>query len=80
MIQKKKIIKKFKGVVVSDSMDKTRVVALEKTKQHPKYLKFYKRHKKFKVHDPENRYRVGDIVEFIECRPISKEKRWRVIY
>lgn len=77
---RKKIFRKFHGTVVSDAMDKTIVVSVEMTKKHPKYLKHYKVHKKFKVHDQENKYKVGDLVEFVECRPISKEKRWTVIY
>lgn len=78
--EKKKIKRKFKGMVVSDKMDKTIVVEVERVKLHFRYLKRYKVFKRFKVHDPKNKYKVGEIVEFVECRPISKEKRWRVIY
>lgn len=71
--------RKFAGVVVSDKNDKTIVVEVKRTKLHPKYLKRYIVTKKYKVHDPTNKYKVGDKVTFVECRPISKNKRWRVI-
>ncbi|MCD6471392.1 30S ribosomal protein S17 [bacterium] len=71
--------RKFKGVVVSDKMDKTIVVKVERTKMHPKYKKIYKVHKKYKVHDPNNQAKVGDEVIFTECRPISKDKKWKLI-
>lgn len=70
----KKIATK-KGVVVSDKMDKTVVVAVETLKTHPKYLKKYRSTKKYKVHDQENKYKVTDVVEFKQCKPISKDKR-----
>lgn len=78
-IGEKVIKRKFKGVVVSDKMDKTIVVKVEVSKQHPKYLKIYKVFKKYKVHDPKEQYKTGEVVEFVECRPISKEKRGVVI-
>ncbi len=62
------------GKVVSDSMDKTLVVAVESLKTHPKYLKKYRSTKKYKVHDSENKYKVGDVVKFVQCRPLSKDK------
>lgn len=78
---KRKIIKrKFNGVVVGDKMDKTRVVSVESVKVHPLYKKRYKVNKKYKVHDEKNLYKIGDKVGFIECRPLSKDKRWRMIY
>lgn len=78
---KKEIIKrKFSGVVVGDKMSKTRVVSVESVKVHPIYKKRYKVNKKYKVHDEKNLYKVGDKVEFQECRPLSKDKRWRMIY
>jgi small subunit ribosomal protein S17 len=78
---KKDIIKrKFNGVVVSDKMSKTRVVSVESIKVHPIYKKRYKVNKKYKVHDEKNLYKIGDKVQFIECRPLSKDKRWRMIY
>ena len=74
------ITKKFNGVVVSDKMDKTIVVKVEKVKIHPRYGKRYEVSKKYKVHDEKNQYKEGDKVVFVECRPISKDKKWRVIY
>lgn len=76
---KNKIRRKFKGKVISDAADKTIVVEVKRTKVHPKYLKRFSVSKKYKVHDPENRYKIGDVVAFVECRPISRQKRWRVI-
>lgn len=63
-----------KGKVVSDSMNKTIVVAVETLKTHPKYLKKYRSTKKYKVHDEENNHKVGDVVQFVQCRPLSKDK------
>lgn len=70
----------FSGVVVSDKMNKTRVVLVETVKVHPKYQKRYTQSKRYKVHDEKNQYKVGDKVSFIECRPLSRDKRWRVLY
>ncbi len=67
------------GVVVSDRMDKTVVVRVESVFRHPLYKKAVRRHKKYKAHDEENRCRVGDRVRIMETRPLSKEKRWRVV-
>ena len=63
-----------KGVVVSDAMNKTIVVAIQTLKTHPKYLKKYRSTKKYKVHDEENKFKKGDKVEFVQCKPISKDK------
>ena len=68
------------GVVASDKMDKTIVVVVESVKIHPKYKKRYASSQRFKVHDEKNQYKTGDKVSFIECRPLSKDKRWRVLY
>ncbi len=73
----KKAAKK-KGVVVSDKMDKTIVVAVERYKTHPRYLKKCRFTKKYKVHDRENKYKEGDKVEFIEAKPISHGKKFKV--
>jgi small subunit ribosomal protein S17 len=78
--KKDPIVRKFKGEVVSDKMDKTIVVKVEKVKIHPKYNKRYMTSKKYKVHDEKNKYKEGDFVVFQPCRPISKDKKWRVIY
>ncbi len=67
------------GTVVSDKMDKTVVVAVVETFAHPKYKKTVRRTRKFKAHDENNECRVGDRVEIMETRPLSKEKRWRVV-
>lgn len=66
------------GVVVSDRMDKTVVVAVERIVRHPLYGKRVKRTKKFHAHDENNECQVGDVVEIMETRPLSKMKRWRV--
>lgn len=66
------------GKVVSDKMDKTIVVAIEDKVKHPLYGRIIKRTKTYKAHDEENTCGIGDIVEIMETRPISKDKRWRV--
>ncbi|NUM25020.1 MAG: 30S ribosomal protein S17 [Candidatus Buchananbacteria bacterium] len=73
------IKRKFEGTVVSDKNDKTIVVAVETAKPHPKYNKRFTSTKKYKVHDPANEFKIGDKVVFEECRPLSKDKRWRVL-
>ncbi|MEJ2536757.1 MAG: 30S ribosomal protein S17 [Calditrichia bacterium] len=67
------------GVVVSNKMDKTAVVAVERRIQHPVYKKFIKRTTKFKAHDAKNECQIGDTVKIMETRPLSKTKRWRVM-
>ncbi len=67
------------GVVVSDKMDKTIVVAVKDRVQHPLYKKIMKRTVKFKAHDEKNECGVGDRVEIMEPRPISADKRWRLV-
>ena len=67
------------GVVVSDRMDKTIVVAVKDSVQHPLYKKIMKRTVKFKAHDEKNECGVGDRVEIMETRPISADKRWRLV-
>lgn len=68
------------GVVFSDKMNKTVVVSVSRFVKHPKYGKFYKINKKYKAHDEENKYKVGDKVEIIETKPISKDKKFKVVY
>jgi small subunit ribosomal protein S17 len=70
--------KERSGVVVSDRMQKTVVVAVERTVMHPKYKKYLRRRSKVKCHDESNQCRVGDRVLIVECRPLSRDKRWRV--
>jgi small subunit ribosomal protein S17 len=67
------------GVVVSDKMNKTIVVSVSRFVKHPKYGKFYKINKKYKAHDEENKYKIGDKVEIIETKPISKDKKFKVV-
>jgi small subunit ribosomal protein S17 len=71
--------KRQQGVVVSNKMDKTVVVKLETTQLHPKYGKVITRKKKIYAHTDENNLNIGDIVEVVETRPLSKLKRWRVV-
>jgi small subunit ribosomal protein S17 len=67
------------GVVVSNKMDKTVVVLVERLVKHPKYKKYLRARKKFKAHDQRNVCQVGDQVEIVETRPLSREKRWAVV-
>ena len=69
----------LEGTVVANKMDKTVVVAVERVKRHPLYRRTIRRTTKYKAHDERNECNLGDIVKMIESRPISKEKRWRVI-
>ena len=66
------------GVVVGDKMDKTVTVQVERLVRHPRYKKFIRQRKKYKVHDPSNECGVGDVVSISETRPLSRDKRWRV--
>ncbi|MBC5581329.1 30S ribosomal protein S17 [Anaerofilum sp. BX8] len=67
------------GTVVSDKMDKTIVVAIEDNVSHPLYKKIIKRTVKFKAHDEKNEAKAGDRVKIMETRPLSKDKRWRLV-
>ena len=69
----------MQGVVVSDKMEKTIVVNVERKFPHSLYKKFIKRSKRYHVHDKDNEFKMGDIVKIQECRPLSKSKRWEVI-
>ena len=77
--QKSKIKRKLTGIVISDKMDKTVVVKVERIKVHPKYRRRFKVHKKYKADDEKNEYKVGDNVVIEECRPLSRDKRWKVV-
>ncbi|MCK5415953.1 30S ribosomal protein S17 [Candidatus Parcubacteria bacterium] len=77
--EKEIIRKKFDGIVVSDKMEKTIVVKVDSVKIHSKYKKRYTVSRKYKVHDEKNQFKIGDKISFVECRPMSKDKRWRVI-
>lgn len=67
------------GTVVSDKMEKTVVVRVERTVKHGVYKKYIRRHKRYQAHDPKNACKVGDVVQIVESRPLSKAKRWRVL-
>jgi small subunit ribosomal protein S17 len=67
------------GTVTSDKMEKTITVRVETVKQHPLYKKIIKTSKKYKAHDENNEAKTGDIVKIMETRPLSKDKRWRLI-
>ncbi len=69
----------LKGVVVGDKMNKTIVVSVSRFVKHPLYGKFYKISKKYKAHDEENKFKIGDNVEIVEVKPISKDKRFKVV-
>lgn len=71
--------RKLEGKVVSNKMAKTIVVEVERIKVHPKYERRYKIHKKYHAHNESGEYSAGDKVVIEECRPISKNKKWRVI-
>lgn len=66
------------GIVVSDKMDKTVTVQVERLVRHPMYKKYVRQRKKYKAHDPENRCHAGDLVSIMETRPLSRDKHWRV--
>lgn len=67
------------GIVVSDKMEKTITVTAERKVKHPKYGKFMKSTKKFSVHDEKNESKIGDTVKIMETKPLSKNKRWRLV-
>lgn len=79
MSQERAFRKTRVGRVMSDKMDKTIVVAIEDRVKHPLYKKIVKRTYKLKAHDENNECRVGDVVKVMETRPLSKEKRWRLV-
>ncbi len=75
---KEKKTRKIVGTITSDKMMKTRVVAVERLKKHPKYQTYYRVTSTFKAHDEANEYKTGDKVTIEETRPISKDKRWKI--
>ncbi len=79
MEEKRNLRKVFTGIVTSNKMDKTVVVAVETSEKHKKYGKFVKKTYKLKAHDEENVCQIGDKVKVMETRPLSKDKRWRVV-
>jgi len=68
----------LQGIVTSNAMDKTIGVRVERLFKHPKYKKYIRRHEKYLAHDEAGAANVGDTVEIVECRPLSKSKRWRM--
>lgn len=72
-------MRKIQGIIVSDKMQKTRVVAVTRLKKHELYHKYFKVTQRFKAHDEKNEYKTGDKVIMQETRPLSKEKRWNII-
>ena len=78
-MEERNLRKERVGIVVSDKMDKTIVVAVSERVKHPLYKKIVNRTKKFKAHDELNEARVGDKVEIAETRPLSKDKCWRLV-
>ncbi|MDE7216240.1 MAG: 30S ribosomal protein S17 [Clostridia bacterium] len=78
-MEERNLRKSRTGVVVSDKMDKTVVVAIKERVKHPLYGKIVNRTKTFKAHDEQNECGIGDTVRVVETRPLSKEKRWRVV-
>lgn len=78
-MSERNIRKERVGKVVSDKMDKTIVVAVETYKQHKLYHKRIRYTKKFKAHDENNQAKIGDVVRIMETRPLSKDKRWRLV-
>ncbi len=67
------------GKVVSDKMEKTVVVVIERLVKHPQYKRYVRQRSRFKVHDEKNECKEGDVIRFMETRPLSKEKRWRFV-
>lgn len=72
-------MRKLQGIIVSDKMAKTRVVAVDRMKKHPRYEKYYTVTERFKAHDEKNEYKMGDKVVIKEIRPMSKEKHWTIV-
>jgi len=79
MIEQKSRRKTRIGRVVSDKMQKTIIVRVMRLTKHPRYKKIMKKYNKFKVHDEHNKAKLGDLVKIEETRPLSKEKRWRLM-
>lgn len=71
--------RKLQGTIVSDKMNKTRVVEVVRLKKHPRYEKYFKVSARFKAHDENNEYKTGEKVIIEETRPISKDKRWKIV-
>lgn len=72
-------MRRLQGTVISHKTKKTAVVRVDRLVKHEKYQKFYRSSRKFKAHDPEDRSKAGDVVVIEESRPLSKDKRWRIV-
>lgn len=72
-------MRKLQGIIISDKMQKTRVVEVTRTKKHPRYQKYYKVSQHFKAHDEKNEYRTGEKVIIQDGRPLSRDKRWFIV-
>ena len=79
LMEQNKKIKTLTGTVVSDKMNKTAVVLFERKVKHPKYGKYIKKSTKHKIHDEDNKCKIGDVVTITEVRPISKDKSWKLV-
>jgi len=79
MEARKKVKVEKIGEVVSNKMEKSRVVLIERRVQHPIYKKYFRKRKKVMAHDEKNLSREGDIVRIVQCRPLSKRKRWKIV-
>ncbi len=77
--RQRRLRKTRQGVVVSDKMNQSIVVRVDRTVRHPLYKKVMRRSKKYMAHDQENTSKIGDVVRIMECRPISRNKRWRLV-
>jgi small subunit ribosomal protein S17 len=71
--------REYRGVVVSDAMDKTVIVRVDTVKMHPRYKKVVRRSKRYHAHDERNEAKLGDVVRIVESRPLSKTKSWRLV-
>ena len=78
-MERNSITKQQIGIVVSNKMDKSIVVSVERKIKHPKYGKYVKKTNKFMAHDEKNEAQIGDVVKIWETRPLSKRKRWRIV-
>ena len=72
-------MRKLQGIIVSDKMEKTRVVAVDRMKKHPRYEKYFTVTERFKAHDEKNEFKTGDKVTIQEARPMSRDKRWTIV-
>ncbi|MFH1192895.1 MAG: 30S ribosomal protein S17 [Candidatus Jorgensenbacteria bacterium] len=72
-------MRKLKGTIVSDTMNRTRVVEVTRTKKHRRYERYFTVTKRLKADDPKNEYKKGEVVTIEETRPLSKDKRWRIV-